>query len=271
MNTQQDYRRVFFAFEVLAPWPEKLPEGRYLAETDRHMTVVFLGNVRYPPLEKALTTLPKPDFKVGLAGKFNRCHFLPRHRPNVVAWHVDWLDKEYDLAAYQRVLVDWLELHDFPIRIHEEGFLPHVTVCRRPFRYTDWRKAFHPLPMVIKDLHLYESVGGLRYRPIWTCPLKAPFEEFEHTADLAFRVRGETLQQILRHAQAALAFHYPPLVSALSDHIEVASLDDIIIDLNALIAKVDKREGCPIKAVSFHGKLIEEEDQTLMWEMILDV
>ncbi|MFQ5730268.1 MAG: hypothetical protein ACE5GN_07900, partial [Waddliaceae bacterium] len=209
--------------------------------------------------------------KVGLAGKFNRCHFLPRKRPNVVAWHVDWFDKEYDLGEYQKKVVDWLHSHDFPIRIHEKGFLPHVTICRRPFRYTDWRKAFHPLPMIIKDIHLYESVGGLRYKPIWTYPLRAPFEEFEHTADLAFRVRGENLHQILKHAQVALAFHFPPLLSHISDKSTMETLDDIIIDLNTLITTVDKKEGCPIKAVSFHGELLEEDDGTLLWEMILDV
>ncbi|NGX43365.1 MAG: RNA 2',3'-cyclic phosphodiesterase, partial [Chlamydiae bacterium] len=196
MDENSEMKSVFFAFEASSPWPQDLPEGRYLEENDRHMTIAFLGDIHYPTLEKILSSFPLPKIKVGLTGKFNRCHFLPRKRPNVVAWHVDLFDKEYDLDLYQKEVVDWLQNHDLSVRTHKKGFLPHVTICRRPFEYGEWRKAFHPLPVIIQNIHLYESLGHLKYKPLWTYQLKPPFEEIEHTADVAFHVRGENLQQI---------------------------------------------------------------------------
>ena len=39
----KDQKRLFFGFEVKAPWPQGLPKGRILKEDQRHITIAFLG------------------------------------------------------------------------------------------------------------------------------------------------------------------------------------------------------------------------------------
>jgi len=269
---QKDERkRVFFAFEVKAPWHDQLPDGRILSESDRHLTLAFLGDIHFPSLERILSSFPKPPFKVGMVGQFNKCLFLPPKRPNVVAWHIDWFDKGDGPAIFQQKVIQWLQQHGFSENHSKQHFLPHVTIARRPFQISEWKQIFHPLPVMITNIHLYESLPGLTYRPCWTYCLKPPFEEIEHTADIAFLIRGENLLQLHYHALTALTFLSPLLLSYLPRKTKIKNLDDLIIDLNALITEGDIEKGVPLKAVSFHGEIIEEEDHTLLWEMIVDV
>lgn len=262
--------RLFFGVEIITPWPEELPEGRVLEEKDRHMTLAFLGEVDYQKLEKELSSFPKPDFKLGFVGQFDRCQFLPERRPRVVAWHIDLFDQAQRFLSFQHALVDWLKGLGYEIKEHKGGFLPHVTICRYPFVVNDWKKVFSELPVIVKDIHLFESLGHSKYRSCWKYPLLAPFDEIDHTADIAFTVRGENLKQLHLNAQVALAFYFPPLLSYFSGIIDIEKLDDIIIDLNNIISRADQDIGCPYKAVSFHGD-IQEEDHLLKWEMIIDV
>lgn len=264
----EEVKRLFFGIEVVAPWPENYPKGRLLEASHRHMTLAFLGNV---PAQKVLDLLP--DFppiplKIGLAGRFDRCLFLPPHHPHVVAWHVDWIDDPRPFLEHQSMLALWLRSNGF--HIDEREFLPHVTICRSPFYPREWKKEFHPLPCFCKDIHLYESVGNLKYEPRWSLPLKAPFEEIEHTADIAFAIHGESISQLHRHAQLALAFRFPLLLNYL-EQCEVGSLEDCVIALNEIVTRADGDIGCPFKAISFHGELYTETDGTLTWEMIVDV
>lgn len=262
-------KRLFFAAEVAAPWPKRLPQGRILRETDRHLTLAFLGNVSYQKILDLLHTVPPPPFAIGLVGQFDKCLCLPRKHPHVIAWHVDWLEDPTALLAYQQQLVDWLTCHALPPLQHEE-FLPHVTVCRSPFITEEWKAAFIKLPCHISSIHLFESMGNSLYESRWQLPIKPPFEEIPHTADIAFRLYGESLQQLYIHAQAALAFHYPPLLHYFSPAFVGEHLDDLIIALNEIVTKADVEGQCPYKAISFHGELIEQE-QILTWEMIVDV
>ena len=41
---ENESKRLFFGFEVDAPWPS-LPEGRMIKEKDRHVTVAFLDRL----------------------------------------------------------------------------------------------------------------------------------------------------------------------------------------------------------------------------------
>jgi len=266
--SEEDSKRVFFAMEVTAPWPEKYPDGRLLPATSRHLTLAFLGNTSWSRLEALLPEMPKPSFRVGPAGFFDQCLFLPPRRPRVVAWHVHWWDGE-GLAAFQEQLATWLRERDYAI--DERPFLSHVTVARWPFVVKAWEKAFKQLPMIIKGFHLYESVGNLCYEPIWRYPLLPPIEALEHTADVGFIIRGETLAQLEGHAQAALVFEFPSMLNYLPPVEPKSSLEDIIIALNAVVTAADKDIGCPFKAVSFHGDVVEDEDHLLTWEMIVDV
>lgn len=267
----EEIKRLFFGMEVQAPWPENFPIGRLLDEKHRHLTLAFLGNTEMEKIKEALLSFPQPNFKVGFAAKFDQCLFLPPRHPHVVAWRVAWLDHEADLLSnYCKLLIEWLvEKGLSPDRRHTH-FLPHVTLARFPFNQRVWKKHFVPLPAMIKDIHLYESKGNLHYEPIWSYPLLAPFEEFEHTADLAYHIRGKNFGELFEHASAALCFHFPPLLSFLEPKKGLDHLEEVIMELNQLVTCADQAIGCPFKAVSFHSHL-EKQENLLTWEMIVDV
>jgi 2'-5' RNA ligase len=268
---QEDEKRLFFGLETKAPWPDHFPEGRLLEESHRHATLAFLGETNFSKIKEILASFPKPPFRIGLSGKFDQCLFLPERDPRVVAWHITWLENPKPLFAYQKEFIQWLQSHGFNPRNPERAWLPHVTISRKPFIVKEWRKAFTPLPCMITGLHLYESLGMSKYASLWHYPLLAPFEELEHTADIAFTIHGENLDQLYTHAQLALAFKFPPLLDFSAEEIKNNTFDDIIVNLNDLIAKADAQLGCPFKAVSFHGELKEEKNGPITWEMIVDV
>lgn len=266
---QENIKRLFFGVEVYSPWPIQLPKGRLLDEQHRHLTLAFLGNIPYLPLKEHLLEFPHFSSKVGSVGYFDACLTLPPRHPNVVAWHAHWLQKEEPLVLFQKRLSDWLISKGYSL--DKRPWNAHVTLCRQPFEADQWNKDFIPLPFYTTSVHLYESVGNLSYLPIWSYPIAAPFEEISHTADMAFIIRGENLQQIYQHALIALAFKAPEFLDFIEPVEEFNHLDDVIIELNALVSKVDRAVGCPLKAVSFHGELTEIENALMAWEMIVDV
>jgi 2'-5' RNA ligase len=269
---QNEMKRVFFGFEAIAPWPEKLPVGRLLDENHRHMTIAFLGNIPFSKLEPIIENLPKPPHRVGIAGVFDQCLFLPPRHPRVAAWHFNCDAVEWNrITHFHQQFCQPLQELDLLREKELRPLLPHVTLCRAPFDPKQWKKHFQPLPMILKDFHLFESVGDLKYPSIWRHAMKPPFEEIEHTADIAFKIHAETLSQLFRHALTALAFRFPPLILFPEIEWEPTSLDDIVIALNAIVSRADEELGCPFKAVSFHGEIRQEQDNTLTWEMIVDV
>ena len=172
-----------------------------IAETERHLTLAFLGNTSFAAIEELLPQFPKPSFAVGPVGWCDRLLFIPEEHPKVAAYHIEWLHG--DLAPLHAALQQWLSLAD------KRAFLPHVTVARSPFDREDWRETFEEFPIAVRAIHLYESVGHLNYVPLWTYALLLPFEELEHTADIAFLIRGESLSALFAHAQIALSFKFP--------------------------------------------------------------
>lgn len=240
-------------------------------EGHRHLTVTFLGNILYQPLKEILPALPRPPFLVGLSGTFDHMLFLPERHPNVVALHADLQEEYARLNSYHKTLVKWLKEHGQNPFERREELLCHVTLCRKPFDYKEWRKAFKPLPMMLTHLHLYESVGDLNYLPIWSHPIPPPFVEIDHTADIGFVIRGETLQHLYRNAKTALAFKFQSLLPYFKEQRSVDNLDDIIMALNDHVAAADAAEGSPLKAISFHGEIKTNPDKIMEWEMIVDV
>lgn len=261
-----DQKRLFFGFEVKAPWPEDLPKGRILQESQRHITVAFLGETSYEKVRELIDEMPKPSFKVGTVGTFDVNLFLPEGHPRVVAWRGNPLGNDF-LTPYSDALNDFFRSKEYSIQ--KRPFLNHTTIARSPFDQNAWEKAFLPLPYMTGDLHLYESAGNLNYKPIWSYPLPAPFEEFEHVADIAFRIHGENVKQLYYHAQIALAFECPDLVPYLDRKEDVQTLEEVIMKLNEIVSRGDREIGTPFKAVSYHGEL--KEDEILTWEMIVDV
>lgn len=266
-----DARRLFFGVEVSAPWPEEYPRGRLLDPEQRHMTLAFLGNVDYQKVQPLLTQIPKPTWQIGIPAFFDAPLFLPPHRklPKVHAWHVQWLADDKGLLHFQRQLSSFLIKNEF--KLDERDFLPHVTICRAPFYPREWKRSFVKLPCFFKDIHLYESVGNLKYEARWTASVSAPFEEVEHTADIAFKVRGESLGQLFQHAFLALSFRFPELLQYIPKISSVTSLHDIVKGLNDIVCLADAEIGCPFKAISYHGNLLERPEKTFEWEMIVDV
>ena len=193
---------------------------------------------------------------------------MPENKPRVVAYHIKLFENN-SLQFFQKSSIKWFEKHKY--NFNNNTFLPHVTIARQPFSIQQWTNHFQQLPVIITKIHLYESLGNLTYESKWDYPLHPPFEEIEHTSDIAFCIYGETLSNLHINAQTALTFLYPDLIPYVSQEFSNTSLDDIIIDLNQVIANADQHINCPIKAISFHGNLEKHVDKILKWEMIIDV
>jgi len=253
---------------VVAPWQREYPPGRMIPEEMRHITLAFLGQASVSKIKNLLPGLPRPNFVIGSTGIAKTLVFLPKGRSRVAAFTVDWLDAERQIDHYQQTLSEWLRNQGYIL--DKKPFFPHLSVARSPFDKELWQSQFSSLPFFIKAIHLYQSMGNLQYQSLWEHSLLSPFEEFEHTADIAFLIRGHSNQELHRHAQLALAFKFPPLVELLNSPLQ-NSLDEIIISLNELVATADIEFGCPFKAVSFHGTIKANEHDILQWEMIVDV
>jgi 2'-5' RNA ligase len=264
----EDEKRLFFAYEVVAPWSDYYPKANIIDAASRHLTLAFLGNISYSKLKGILNEFPMPPFKVGPVGAFDKCIFLPERHPRLVAWHFQSYEEREELALFQSTIGDWLSKHEY--FVDSRPFLAHVTIARQPKNLKHWKDKFVEMPCMIHGIHLYESVGNLVYKPLWSYPIAPAFEEGDHTADIAFLIRGESIKAIHMHAQIALAFKFPSLLSYIRNNPLKNNLDDIIISLNQLICRADCDLGCPLKAVSYHGHLLEN-DEIFTWEMIVDV
>jgi 2'-5' RNA ligase len=260
------FKRLFFAMEVVAPWPDKYPAGRLICESDRHLTLAFLGDADLSFIERHLPSMPQPSFSMGPTGVFTKPLFLPVHEPHVVAWHVGWWEKERAILQYRQTLVEWIRKLGFSI---QDSFLPHVTMARKPEKPEEWERSFSPLPFFAKDILLCSSLGHSTYETCWKMAIAAPFTPIEHMADIAYIVRGESLEALYVHAWAALCF-FEPLLTVYFVPESPATLLQLIACLNARIAMADSERGCSIKAVSHHGTL-RQLDNHIEWEMIADV
>jgi 2'-5' RNA ligase len=266
-DLKTDEKRLFFGAHVQAAWPLEFPFGRMIPEEARHITLAFLGNNSFSSLEKLLPGVPEPLFRIGLGGIGSKLVFLSKEHARCAALHISWLEDAHVLFAFQKELTEWLSSHRYPVKKH--AFCPHITIARAPFEKEQWMKRFEPIPFFLSAIHLYESVGGLQYRSLWSHPLLSPFTELDHTADIAFTIRGESIQQLFLHAQLALFFQFP-LLAQFYTPLATQSLNEITFELNRMIALADSEYGCPFKAVSLHGKVIEE-NHLFTWEMIVDV
>jgi RNA 2',3'-cyclic 3'-phosphodiesterase len=260
-------KRLFFGLEALTP-PLLFPSsGRRIERTYLHVTLSFLGNIEAEPLEKIIDSCPPFPYKVGFPAICNQLLFLPSHHPNVVAFQIE----EYaptPLSNYRRQVIGWLKKNNYPP--DPRPYLPHLTMARQPFNANEWHDFFSPFPIILTNLHLYESVGHLTYEKRWSRLIAAPFEEFEHTADIAFKIRGESMKELHLNAFTALSWRSPSFLSQFSE-LESSSLDDMIIDLNHKISLADMEGGTPFKAISFHGDVRKTPEGLLEWEMIVDV
>jgi 2'-5' RNA ligase len=266
MILEKDIKRLFFGFKIETSWPEELPSGRYILPDERHITLAFLGNTPLDTLQNALDKIPLPPFQIGPTGHFCHCLFLPNHHPHSVSWQVKW----HTRFDYQKTLIDWLVKHSFMPK-ETRPFLPHVTICRSPFITKEWESGFSERPLWTTGLHLFESLGFSTYKSLWQKPFLEPFKEIEHTADVAFLVRGKNIQELFFNAETALAFTFPELTPFFLNDMCPQNIPDIVRALNQMITCADSSIGAPCKAVSYHGNVTERIDGILEWEMIVDV
>ena len=257
--------RFFIAFVIEAPWPDILPAARYLFAEERHLTLAFIGKAQPEKLLISFETLPKPPFSLGFCGYFDHLLFLPEHSrlPRVVAWHAK-IPQENAVRAFVA------EIHAHMGLSFDKPWLPHVTIGRNPFEKAAWEKEFQPLPFMTYKIALFESLGSLRYKPLAELLFTPPLERLEHTADIAFTVRGTSLNEILENALIGLSFDDPRFLRFQSSLKNVSSMEEIVMTLNRFIAAIDEIEGSAFKAVSFHGN-VKEKQGFYEWEMIVDV
>ncbi len=253
--TENNIKRLFFGFTTHCPWPKAYPEGRIVEEKHRHLTLAFLGDTNFSGLEQHLSFFPKPPFKVCPVGVFNECLVLPPRHPRAMAWHVDFGPQTAVVLNYQHSIVEWLSVHGFFPAKADKPFTPHVTICRKPFSIKPWKKSFNPLPVMFNEIQLLESLGFSRYQNLWNYALVPAIELIEENI---FLIRGESLSQLYRNAQMALAFEFPSFIQHI-ELSEVESLDALIIELNHLIKRIDRNKKCPIKAVSMHDSATDND------------
>lgn len=259
--------RLFFGVSLQATWPEKFPKARILKENERHFTLGFIGGCDLSLLEKELQFIPECPFEIGCAGVFDKLLFLPKKSPKVVAYHARFFTN--GLVEYQKKLFSYLQEKGY-LKENDNHFLPHVTVGRKPEAFSEWKEKFLATPFLTKELCLYKSLGNLKYEVVWRRPFILAIEEISHTADIAYIIRASDLKTLFFHAQLALCFADVNMIPYIDWEKEVFSLDDIVIELNHMIARADCEMGSSFKAVSFHGK-IREEKKILVWEMVVDV
>jgi 2'-5' RNA ligase len=261
-----DDKRLFFSAEVTGAWPREFPGGRILDEESRHFTLAFLGSTSLSCLlEKPF---PIPSFHLGPAGYCRHWKFLPSEQDaRVVSAEADLFQPS--LPAYQKELEKSLKSRGY-LQHETRPFLPHITVARGSFAVEAWKKFPCKVPFYVSSITLMESLGNSHYKSLWEHPLTAPFEEIEHTADIAFLIRGKDFHELRLHAQLALAFKFPALIDYLSTENDFPSLDTVIANLNTLIARADREIGVPFKAVSYHDEMSHHANH-LEWKMIVDV
>lgn len=262
--------RIFFALDVISPWKELEPPGRYIDKHLRHITLLFIGEVKEEDTSKLVSSMILPNIYVGPCGIFDKVVALPFNHPNVVSYRAHLLDRLKDLQKYKTDLVSYVESNGILLKEGLKKFLPHVSLCRRPFSISDWKKKFSKLPFYISTLHLYESIGNSKYKSLWSYEFISPFIEVGHTGDIAFHIRGENFYQLFVNGFIALCFTSENLVNYFIENESIENIDDVIISLNKIITALDTDVGSPFKAVSFQSN-VQHMDNYLEWEMIVDV
>lgn len=249
-NTQKN---VFFGLQALLPaWVKGLPKGRIVPANSRHMLLAFLGKVS-EELFASLAIKLEDTQQIAATGIASRVIFTP----DTVALDIELITG----AKMVYTLADKLKTG--------EPFYPHVTLARTPVAIHAWKQWFFPLPLIFPKLCLYSSEGELAHRSLAEKPFWLPFEQKEHTADLAVLVRGRNFSELAFHALLSLAFQAPEMLEGAFIP-QVDSLVDVIAFLNQRIFSLDRKFGLPFKAVTHSGHA-EELNGYLTWEMIVDV
>lgn len=238
-----ELKRLFFGYEVEAPWFSPMPKGRILAQENRHLTLAFLGEVSYEKLFQQLDEAPKFPFSVGAAGICLELIYLPKRRANALALNFKWLTQEALMLRFQQELVIWLQDKGYSAAHSTEQFLPHVTLARRPFDSLAWDETFYPIPLITTHLHLYESVGSMCYKPLWSRRVLSPIvrKDLSDDSQVVFSLKGCSYEDLWTHAWLALGFIWPEVVFEIVEGWRFENQKDAENKLNRIL----KTSGSP--------------------------
>jgi hypothetical protein len=229
------------------------------------MTLVFLGSSSHSQL--LAKKIPLPGFHIGPASYSTKWIFLPSEKEaRVVAAETASIGP---LLDYQKTLAVWIKTQGYSSQ-GSRPFFPHITLAREPLDVEAWKTIPCQIPFYIRSIALMESLGHSRYQHLWRHSFIPPFAEIEHTADIAFLIRGSDFNDLFFHARLALAFKFPPLVAYFSKENDFPSLDTVVAALNDLVARADLDIGVPFKAVSYHDEMAYHSNH-IEWKMIVDV
>ncbi|MFA5249952.1 MAG: hypothetical protein WC371_00890 [Parachlamydiales bacterium] len=271
--------RLFLGFRLFSAFLKNEPEGRLIEKKQRHLTLLFLGEVEKAQIEPLFFQLPLPDLAIAPTGYFDKLLFLPFFHPRVVAGRLVFFNPSQfsrELEQYRRKVQAFFSGHGL-VPEGKRKFLAHTAFARYPFQKKAWKKAFEPFPVILTSFHLFQSLGGL-YQPLVSKVFLPPFEELKNQTAPAFLIRGHNFEELKRNAEMALAFQHPPLLAYLN-HKKVSSLEEVILALNDLIYRLELKDGSPFKAIAFHTKLSEKkyppptaEGRSFWeWEMLVDI
>ncbi len=268
MRDEKKTNRLFIGASVVAIWPDTFLSNEIIKEENRHLTILFLGG-QDQNAKNILMNFPKPKSTLSPIGIFSKYVGLPKRSPHLVALEGEIITG-MNIEDYRNNISRWSEMQGIEFKKAKRPFYPHLTICRKHPDIFKWESSIIKIPFYIDGINLYQSLGNSEYEKLKIYPFVPAFEQIHHTADIAFLIRGESLQNIFINAQIALAFSYPDILGFLETDIEISSQDQVIMELNKIISNIDIKIGSPFKAVSFHGSFTQQLGYT-QWEMIVDV
>jgi 2'-5' RNA ligase len=195
--------RLFLALKVRAPWPKESFKGKMIQEEFRHITLAFLGQTNeetYLELIKDLKKVKLPPF--ALFGYFDHFLPLPKSSPRLLSWHATFSYDEKEIYAFAEEMKLFFKERGL-LKKEDKAWLPHVSICRKPFDFLSWKKSFKPLPFYATDLCLYEAIGNLKYREVLKRPLLTPFS-FANEKEV--HIKAKTHEELYLHTLSAMSF-----------------------------------------------------------------
>jgi RNA 2',3'-cyclic 3'-phosphodiesterase len=269
MNDIEKSYRLFIGIDFVAKWPEQFPDIDIIKEENRHLTLLFLGNKKEKVKEKLLE-FPKPGDTLSSSGIFDKYVGIPKKNSRLIALE-GHLINGINLEEYRYNIIDWFKHHQIEYEEYKRSFYPHLTICRKNFTLSKWEKQIVKVPFYLKGVHLYQSHQNSEYIKLKSYLFTPIFTQVEHTADIAFLIRGKDLQSLYINAQIALEFQFENFLNFLDLTTKIISKEQLVMALNTIVSNLDIEIGSPLKAISFHGKFQEKKTGYFEWEMIIDV
>ena len=258
----KDTKRLLFAFEAYAPFPSNIDLSSNINGQKNHVTLLFFGDVSYKKIHETIRYMPKPSFKVGLAGLSTGLIQIPKRDPSLLTCNVDLLGTK-QIDFYQSQIMDYYTQYGFDFK--GKKFLKHITLGTSSIPDQELMGLLFPLPLYLKNLNLFEVRPGERFESIWTYDLLPPFVEH----DLGhYVIHGESFQQIFINAQIALAFKNPRFTPFIDSSYQVRNLHDGGVMLTTLINKAYRLAGVEIEKVSFSDNG-SQANGVLVWDFFV--